>query len=95
MSAAKFIGFLIAPHIEECFMFNSNNDERNPWCSPDTGYAQPIGHKERKYLMIFRCADPDCDARLGVYPSQFYALIYSAMMHLRDKGKPNKARGQQ
>lgn len=74
-------------------MFNGENTG-NPWCCPDTAYAQPIGHKESKYLVVFRCLDIDCEAKLGVYTRQFDAFLDSAMAHLRDKGKPKKARGE-
>lgn len=91
---SKIRGFLITPHSSECWMFNGFNDDHFPWCLPESKWIQPMGHKKKKYLSVFRCSDPQCEGQLGISDKQLYEMYETAMAHLRNKGKPKRKEAQ-
>jgi hypothetical protein len=87
----KIIGYLLAPHTQECWMFNGQNNHF-PWCLPESKWLTPEGHKKQKYLYVFRCSDTQCTASLGISASDYYRILETALAHLQTKGAPKKKR---
>src|SRR5262245_43977481 len=87
----RFRSYLISKHDASCVMLEPRNRAKVPWCCPDSSYVHPIGHKKRKYLYVFACLDPSCEARLGITDTDFYSILEPALQQFISKGRVRRS----